>query len=815
MISIASFQRAGCAIIMLFLFLAVSVSAQKTITGKVVDGESGEPLPGATVSVSVDKGTSTDPYGHFIITISDKDSLLEIRYVGYQTLQLKIKEQPEFSSDRVWVIQLTPATNMLDITVVTASRSNEKPETATVTVDVLPPAQLNNRPVLSTEETVSRIPGLHVIDGQANIRGGSGFSYGAGSRVLLLVDDIPMISADAGDVKWNFLPMESLERVEVIKGASSALYGSSALNGVIHLRTIQPTDTPMTRMMAWGGMYGNPVRIDSTGKSSQLLKWWDGRAPALYGAHAVHARKWNDMDWVICANGTADEGYREGEMERRFRVSASVRQYLGKDDRWTWGTRVSAMWIESRLFLLWMNADSGAWKPFGGIDPATTTLNWYSGSRWALDPYVIYRSENGGKHALRNRLYMVVNNSRTGQGAKSYVQYHEYQYQKNLNEFWMLNAGAVLSRQQVRSELYGDHHGVNAAVYGQVDRKGERTRWSVGLRFEHFRVDTAITRSSVTIPSALSFDRNTSFVSREKVLISRSPVKPVLRLGVNRRFGKATFIRASYGGGYRFPSVAEKFVSTEVGGLKIFPNPDLQPETGWSAEAGIRQIFKKGKVSGFVDVALFLTEYQNMMEFTFGQYYPPSITNPDLNQYLQYSGFRSENVGNARISGTDVSAYISGKIRKVTWSLWTGYTLANGSNINPDSTYLETLSDPESSLLKYRFKHLFKAETQVKWRHFSWGVQTVFHSYMENVDKSFEEPLLGNIASTKLLPGLKEYRDLNNTGPWVWEARWQWDITRKWTTIISVRNLFNKEYMERPGDIQPSRTMLIHLKLAF
>ena len=75
------------------------------------------------------------------------------------------------------------------------------------------------------------------LDGQANIRGGSGWSYGAGTRVLVMVDDMPLISGDAGQVQWNLIATENVNQVEIIKGASSALYGSSALNGIINIRT--------------------------------------------------------------------------------------------------------------------------------------------------------------------------------------------------------------------------------------------------------------------------------------------------------------------------------------------------------------------------------------------------------------------------------------------------------------------------------------------------------------------------------------------------------------------------------------------------
>ena len=102
---------------------------------------------------------------------------------------------------------------------------------------MLKPSFIANTNPIGMDAAIAQVPGVTVIDSQANIRGGSGFSYGAGSRVLVLVDDIPQITADANDVKWEFLPIENINQVEVIKGASSVLYGSSALNGVINIRT--------------------------------------------------------------------------------------------------------------------------------------------------------------------------------------------------------------------------------------------------------------------------------------------------------------------------------------------------------------------------------------------------------------------------------------------------------------------------------------------------------------------------------------------------------------------------------------------------
>ena len=104
-------------------------------------------------------------------------------------------------------------------------------------------------------DVVGRTPGVTVIDGQANIRGGSGYAYGVGSRVMLLVDNMPLIRGDWGDINWNFVPLENAEQVEVVKGAASVLYGSAALNGVINVRTAWPIDSvPETKVQVFSGV---------------------------------------------------------------------------------------------------------------------------------------------------------------------------------------------------------------------------------------------------------------------------------------------------------------------------------------------------------------------------------------------------------------------------------------------------------------------------------------------------------------------------------------------------------------------------------
>ena len=140
-------------------------------------------------------------------------------------------------------IALEPDVASIGTAVVSAGRYEQDREVS-VSIDVLPPELVNQGAPTSADQSLSRTPGVTIVDSEPQIRGGSGYSFGAGSRVAVLLDGLPVLSGDAGRPTWGFLPLENLEQVEVVKGASSVLYGSSALSGVIQFRTPFPTRNP-------------------------------------------------------------------------------------------------------------------------------------------------------------------------------------------------------------------------------------------------------------------------------------------------------------------------------------------------------------------------------------------------------------------------------------------------------------------------------------------------------------------------------------------------------------------------------------------
>jgi len=208
-----------------FLFLAAAiflpsgfVSAQTVVRGVVSDSESKEPLVGANVIFGRGAGTSTDENGFYSFTANAGTISVEFKYIGYsshtETLNINTGETLELN------VMMDPVSQLIDQIVVSADRMEQKRSELTVSMDVIKSESLYRAHITDAQELITKTQGIEVLDGQASIRGGSGFSYGVGSRVLALIDGLPMMSPDAGGIKWNFLPLENLSQVEIIKGAS-------------------------------------------------------------------------------------------------------------------------------------------------------------------------------------------------------------------------------------------------------------------------------------------------------------------------------------------------------------------------------------------------------------------------------------------------------------------------------------------------------------------------------------------------------------------------------------------------------------------
>jgi iron complex outermembrane receptor protein len=726
------------------------------ISGIVKDARTNETLVGVNIVADSLNGISTDVEGRYHLSIPHGDHIILFSYVGYLTRKIEI--HLEENEVRQIDVKLEPEIIELDMAVISAGKFEQKLSDVTVSMEVIKPDYIQRTNTVNMESVISQMPGVDVIDGQANIRGGSGYSYGAGSRVMVLVDDLPILTADVNEVKWNFLPVENIGNVEILKGASSSLYGSSALNGVINIRTAQPGTVPHTEISVFSGVYMKPVR-------KELAWWWDSN-PIFTGVSFSHLRQIGNVDLVTGAYAFSDAGYREDDYEERIRFNIGFRHRPRTLQGFSYGVNTNVQYQNSSDFMIWIDADSGAYMQ--QPDAVSPT----EGLRFNIDPYIDYYDSRGHKHSLKTRFYKVYNvfDEDPDKDNGSDLYYGEYQFQKDFRKGLHWTIGISGSYGNTDAELYGDHYSSTMAIYTQADQKfGDRLSASLGLRWERYTLDRTDDES-----------------------------QPVVRAGLNYEVAEYSFIRASFGQGYRFPSIAEKYTATSLGSLNIFPNPDLKPETGWSTEIGFKQGIRLGTWTGYLDVAGFWMEYQEMMEFTFGVYMPDTATIPTLDDV----GFKSLNIGQARITGIDMSAGGSGYIAAYPVHFFVGYTYMDPIDMSSDTL--------EDNMLKYRYHHSVKGDIQYDINAFSIGLSLVYTSFIERIDAAFEEKILGQ----EIFRGLKQYREENAHGAAVFDLRCSYQFTAHSRVSVLVKNLFNKEYMGRPGDLQPPCNLSIQYLLS-
>jgi len=732
-----------------------------TITGMVSDAESKEPLVAVNISVDRKAGTITDQDGRYSLILDAGDHMIEFYYLGYGV----VKREVLIASGQTLQldIQMSLSSRLLDEVVVSAGKYEQKLSDVTVSMEILKPDQLSNQNITSLDMILEKTSGISILDGQPSIRGGSGYSYGVGSRVLMLVDDLPMMAWDGGDIRWNYMPVENINQVEVIKGASSVLHGSSALNGVINLRTRFPGNEPSTEAILFGGMYADPDRKE--------LIWWDKR-PFSAGASCSHMRKIGNLDLSISGNYYKNEGYRQMEHEDRIRGNLAIRYRFKNVQGLSAGVTLSGMYFQYADFILWQDADSGAYRQ----NPISYAP--LAGLNYNIDPYVEYFTSKGDRHSLKTRIYSVGNaNMEIDKSSFAKIYYAEYRYLKKFGEKTNWTSGTSFSRNTMVANQSEEHSGTTTAVYSQLDANAlKRLKLSLGIRWELNTLDGVVHHSL-----------------------------PVFRTGINFQAGKATFLRTSFGQGYRFPSVAEKFAEADLAGLWIFKNPDLEPEQGWSSEIGIKQEFRMAGWIGYMDLALFWTEYKNMIEYRFGAHPEDPGATPTFDDI----GFKALNIGTARITGLELTMNGEGRLGPMDIKLTGGYTFMNP--VDPQIINEEGKGEDEAYILKYRRRHLLKGDLELGvWRLLG-GVNIQYNSRMINIDEVFSNELTGNL----ILPGFPDYWHNKAGGYLLMDFRMGWNISSSLRINSILRNAFNVEYLGRPGDIGPPRNLTLQLKLSF
>ena len=225
------------------VFGSAAMFAQTTITGTVKDAKTGETLPGANIKVARKAvGTNTDFDGNFVLNVADTPPfILEFSMIGYQTAKVEITENNQKVS-----VNLSENATSLDEIVVSASRTPERIMESPVTVERMDSRAIKNTSAPSFYDGLENLKGVDVNTNSLTFKSVNtrGFATFANTRFMQLVDGMDNSSPALNFALGNLLGMSELDvkTVELLPGASSALYGANAFNGIMFMRSKNPFD---------------------------------------------------------------------------------------------------------------------------------------------------------------------------------------------------------------------------------------------------------------------------------------------------------------------------------------------------------------------------------------------------------------------------------------------------------------------------------------------------------------------------------------------------------------------------------------------
>ncbi len=226
------------------LFVATNILAQVgSITG-IITNENDVPMSFVNVLISADRGTTTDDLGKFSLTnIPVGPYELSVTFLGYEDFTQQVTITENQSQDIS--ISLSPDYETLEEIVVTGTMKAMNRLDSPVPVEVYTPAFFKKNPTTNMYEALQNINGVRPQLNCAVCNTGSIQINGLeGPYTMVLIDGMPIVSSLATVYGLSGIPNALIERMEIVKGPASSLYGSEAIGGLINLITKNAAKAP-------------------------------------------------------------------------------------------------------------------------------------------------------------------------------------------------------------------------------------------------------------------------------------------------------------------------------------------------------------------------------------------------------------------------------------------------------------------------------------------------------------------------------------------------------------------------------------------
>jgi outer membrane cobalamin receptor len=572
--------------------------AAGVVEGRVADSVSGAPIAGATVLIpgSFWHVTTNDRGMYRLRGLVPGHYTIRFAMIGFEAATVAdVDVRPDSTIDVN--VTLHKAAVELAQVAVTASATAEKPGDTPASEAVMSRNEIFDRDVLTVDQALVYVPGVIFNNGDIDIRGSTGIAGGTGSRVMVMLDGHPVLSGDGEAVDFMELPLLDIERIEVVKGGYSALYGSNALGGVINIITTPIEQQPSTAIDLHYGNYDIPTQYRYTPR------------PLAYEGVEIERSQpiGDDVGLRLLLDRESNAGYEEDNGSNRWLGYAK-------------GVVDPEGVHQSSFYAIYKFENDGNF--LGWEDPQ--------------HPYQVPPNEDND-HSIAARVSLGTTLTPVADGARSV----------EVNPYLDYN----LDRDSFPSDT------INPDKYHRSTRVGTRAQWSVvagsrqaltmgadvaGTFVEsdelqnHTLGDAGVyAQDQITISSLFSTIAGLRYDWHD-VADAQSETSLSPKLGLVYKPTSDLSVRTSIGHGYRAPSVIEEFTNAFEDGFNVVANPALHGETSWSEEVGATDRFTQWLWS---DAALYQTDYWGLIG--------PAVIGNDQVDF--------QNVTRARIRGLDLS----------------------------------------------------------------------------------------------------------------------------------------------------------------
>lgn len=564
-------QSINLNVIAAVLISAATMFAQSgSLTGYVYD-QNGKPLPGANVVITgKNTGGAADEYGFFEIdNLSYGTYTLEVSSIGFEKKTVEnILFNENYSPLEIYLEEQPVVTEQV---VISAGKYEQNIDDLTVSTSVIPPEIIEQRNFTKLDDVLRYVPGVSMTHDQLSIRGSSGYSRGAGTRVLVAIDGVPIYTGDTGEIIWEFVPLTDIEQIEVIKGPASSLYGSTAIGGVVNIVTKKPSKTPLIHFSSHGGFYDDP----------SVEQWkWNNNVRTYYGTSLTYSNTIGKLGYTASAKRVNNDSYREQDYNKRTLAYLNLSYEF--DENASLSIMGNYLGMNRGQFNYWKNSRNTLVPSDDERDQVVLSDRFFVSAQY--------------KQKFNNRFTLQVKPSYfysffEGRGVEITTSDADlfrneiitnYSLSKNL----MITGGTEQTYSQVTSNLFASPKFFTTSAYLQTEYKGIKNFVAtLGLRYDYIKIDSVDGANAVTP-----------------------------RAGFNYKVSPNLIFRGSIGTGFRAPTPAEIFTTISVGGVDIKENTDLTYETSLSFELG--GTYKPVDNISF-DAAFFQTDYEDFIEPNF------------------------------------------------------------------------------------------------------------------------------------------------------------------------------------------------------